>query len=118
MSPTLGPSSSLTLVLVFIKEIQRIVTNKHNHGQMILGPAAHASRTTKDTFFPKNRSLFNWLVTYFPVFFSFFFLQRSIISYNAFCSLFPFHCQITQPLGSLPNSLGSLFHGLIQDDPF
>lgn len=70
MSPTLGPSSSLKLLLVFTKEIPRIVANKHNRGQMmleILGPGEHASWTIKDTSFPKNIYIFNCFIKYFPV---------------------------------------------------
>lgn len=119
VSSTLGPSSSLKLLLVFMKEIQKIVTNKHKHSQMmseICRLVEHASWTTKDASFPKNISTFNCLVKYFPVLI-FLFFKEALFPLMYFVVFF-FHCQITQLLGSLPNSLGSLFHGLTQDGPF
>lgn len=78
VSSTLGPSSSLKLLLVFMKEIQKIVTNKHKHSQMmseICRLVEHASWTTKDASFPKNISTFNCLVKYFPVLIFLFFKE-------------------------------------------
>lgn len=75
MSPTVGPSSSPKPSLVFITDVQRIVTSKHNHGQMMLkiwGSAEHASWTTQGTSFPKNISILNFLVKYPPVLIFFF----------------------------------------------